>query len=1476
MKTRWIRSIFGVTILLVMTASEARPQTVRVGVYENKPKVFTEPQGKASGIFIDIIRHIGAEEGWQLEFVPGTWSEGLKRLEGGEIDLMPDVAFSEKRAKIFDFNSVPVLSSWFHVYCHKEDIYESMLDLNGKRVVVLKGSIQEDVFRDLAHGFGLSCELVLVDDYKRSLELLDARKVDAVVLNRFYGKEHGADYEVKETSIMFYPSRLHYAAPKGRTEILQAVDRHMTALKADTRSEYYGILKRWFKDEPPVVLPRYLVTIGLALIAISVLAVGGTLLLKWQVNRRTEELRRSERNYREVFNGTNEAIVIHDSETGEIVDVNQTMLDMFGYGHREEVLRLSVADISANRDQYTGEEAKRWMRKAVEEGTQLVPWCCRRADGSEFYTEVGLTSTQIGGQGRLLAAIRDITPRREAEQARRESEERYRALVDGSPIPIFVHAEGRVVFANQATARVMGGTSSDDLLGKTVSDIVHPDYLEVAKGRIRDLYEKRGDVPLMEEKFLKLDGTAIDVEVMASVVNYDGRPASQVVFLDVTERKAAEKAASSAAKDWAETFHSVKEAIFIIDDDFQVLAANPAAKELFGREEIHGKRCYEIFHGTSEPPADCPSCRTFRSGQIELHELQEKHLGNRYFDVSSYPVTGEDGKIEKLVHTVRDVTERREAEKAVRESERKFRTLTETLAAFVVLVQGDEIVYVNPSAQTILGFPPIHFIGMKFYEPFHPDDRDAILERRKNREAGYKGLSRYDARLMHADGTYRWIDFSTFVTEFDGKPSILVTGFDVTERKQAEEALAKSEQRWREMYTQTPVMVMGVDEMGRISEVSDYWCRTLGYEREDFIGKNGIAMTPPGASEMLGETWERLIAGAETKGGIPPEFKKVLTGLATVFGDAGSDDSDAPPVIFTEDSGPFMAKEVENFFHRGLTGGDLSEYFKNAPVRMRKKDGTAIDVFMTTIFELDADHNINGMLSVAVDVTEEKKAVDALRVSEERFRKLYTQTPVMMCAIEDDGRIKDISNHWCRTLGYKREEVLGMPGTDFFTQDTVRCLDDFHTCAPGFLKSAKVVKNLPGQLVKKDGGTVDVLMTFVAEPGADPGSKRSLCVALDVTDQKRAEAALKESEARYRTLVENAPEAILVFDADSGRIVDGNAQAERLFGLTQEMLLEKTITDIVGSAVKPGQPSACTPEGKCMQDAKNVMDGAAPFFEWVITRENGEEIACEVRMTTLPASDRNWVRASVTDVTEQKQLRAQLQHQDKIAAVGMLAAGVAHEIGNPLLAISMAAQSLHRKTEDAYVTKKLDLISGHIDRISKIVQQMSDLARPPSEEKRRCDINEVIQRALEIVRYDKRAKQAEVGLELAPDLPTLTVVEDHLVQVFINLALNAADALENNPEDRPKRLQVASERVEADGGSHIRITFDDSGPGIPEGDLPKIFQPFFTTKEVGKGTGLGLAVSYRIIHDHGGEIQVESRVGEGTRFTIVLPVGAES
>jgi len=224
----------------------------------------------------------------------------------------------------------------------------------------------------------------------------------------------------------------------------------------------------------------------------------------------------------------------------------------------------------------------------------------------------------------------------------------------------------------------------------------------------------------------------------------------------------------------------------------------------------------------------------------------------------------------------------------------------------------------------------------------------------------------------------------------------------------------------------------------------------------------------------------------------------------------------------------------------------------------------------------------------------------------------------------------------------------------------------------------------------------------------------------------------------------------------------------------------------------------------------------------------------------------------------------QISHQEKMASLGLLAAGVAHEIGNPLTSISSMTQLIKRRVSDAQVIEYSTTILQNIDRISKIVRELVDFARPSNYEAEYVDVNAVLRNSVNIVKYDRRAKNINIFFELDVKLPRVFLVSDQLLQVFINILINAVDAL----KDEKGVIRIKSFVM----NSFINIHFTDNGVGISRENLSKIFEPFYTTKNVGKGTGLGLTVSYGIIKNFNGQIKVESQLNEGSTFKIELPV----
>lgn len=277
---------------LMIPSSGAEVRVVKVGVYENAPKVFTLESGKPAGIFIDIIEHIAAIEGWHLRYVRGTWAEGLDRLAQGEIDLMPDVANTGERALIYSFHQESILSSWFQVYAGKGAGIRSILDLAGKRIAVLDRSVQQAAFTQLADSFGMDAALIPLPDYRTIFEIVARGEADAAITNRFYGLMHAEKYGLEDTKVVFHPTRLFFAASRSTPQkLLDTLDAHILNLKNDSDSVYYQSLKRWVSETVPFKFPVWVQTVGWVVGVILLMSLAGSVFLKRQVNVRTRQLR---------------------------------------------------------------------------------------------------------------------------------------------------------------------------------------------------------------------------------------------------------------------------------------------------------------------------------------------------------------------------------------------------------------------------------------------------------------------------------------------------------------------------------------------------------------------------------------------------------------------------------------------------------------------------------------------------------------------------------------------------------------------------------------------------------------------------------------------------------------------------------------------------------------------------------------------------------------------------------------------------------------------------------------------------------------------------------------------------------------------------------------------------------------------------------------------------------------------------------
>lgn len=862
-------------------------------------------------------------------------------------------------------------------------------------------------------------------------------------------------------------------------------------------------------------------------------------------------------------------------------------------------------------------------------------------------------------------------------------------------------------------------------------------------------------------------------------------------------------------------------------------------------------------------------------------------------------------------------------------AEAAFLALADALSPLVALIEGERLVYVNPAGCTLLGRPREQLVGNDFWEyALAEEERHELRERA--RQAGVGEPRRFVGRVRHADGHERWIDYSVDALRLDGRTATLVTGQDVTEQRSAQQTARRSAERFRSMFENAAVAKGMASPELRFIQVNRAYCEMFGYSEDELRAMSPVDLTHPEDDGASAGLMRELLSGALTSGRVVKRYRHkdghTVWGEQTVtlFRDAQGHPEFflAEVVDVTErrraeellrDREAKLA-EAQRVAHLGSWEYDVAadrSTWSEELYRIFGLDPATFTPSMTAAFarfhdddrervtaivaeairsgqpfdfearfvlaggevrllhsigraETDGSGRATRLYGVAQDVTERKRAEEALRTSERRFRDLYTQAPVMMTVVGPDMRVREVSNFWLERFGYERHEVVGRLAFDFVTPDSHARLTE--ELQKNVAAGQHVVRSRPVQGIRKDGSLLDALVTSMLEIDAQGQLQGAVTVGLDVTHMLRAEEALRESEARYRALVEHAPEAIVVADGDNGKFVDVNEQAMRLLRRTREELLALGPAD----CSPPFQPNGRA-SSEMAQDVIRRTALATQTFEWVHVDGEGRDIPCLVRLSKMPHRTLNLIRATITDISQQKALEEKLRHEDRMAAIGVLAAGVAHEIGNPLLALSMAAQSLQRKLADEYAQKKLALISEHIERISKIVRQMSDLARPRAARKTACDLNRVVERSLEIIRYDKRAKEVRIRFEPCADAPLVQAVEDQLIQVCLNLGLNALDAVAANPPARPRSLTIFTRRVHRDGRTLVRAGFVDSGPGIPEPARARVFQPFFTTKEAGKGTGLGLSVSHRIIEEHEGTLAFECGAPDGTEFYFELP-----
>ena len=522
-----------------------------------------------------------------------------------------------------------------------------------------------------------------------------------------------------------------------------------------------------------------------------------------------------------------------------------------------------------------------------------------------------------------------------------------------------------------------------------------------------------------------------------------------------------------------------------------------------------------------------------------------------------------------------------------------------------------------------------------------------------------------------------------------------------------------------------------------------------------------------------------------------------------------------------------------------------------------RQDGSIFPVETTSRTVNLGDRTI--ILSVIRDITSRKKAEETLKESEEKFSRAFQSNPHPMSIVTlDEGRYLDVNDSYVRTFGFSREELMGRTtvemGITKSSEVRMRMLQ--------MLEKTQEVKNLEVELYTKSGRKVDALLS--ADKIEIGGQTCLLNVINDITERKQAEEALRESEERYRALLElgeRIGEAVVMLQDDKrgrGMHIYASDEWSRITGYSKEELLNMPMVDLT----HPRDREAAVARHK-----KRIEGAVLPgLYEMTIVRKVGTEVPVEA---TYAYSSYKGQRANVgyiRDISERKKMEEQLIVTDRLASIGELASGVAHELNNPLTGIIGFSELLLNKDIPEDIKDDLKIINREAHRTAQVVRNLLTFARRHETTKNPTDINKAIQSVLELRAYEQRVHNIAIVTNFDPGLPEITADLFRLQQVFLNIIINAEFFMVQ--AHGKGTLTITTERK----GDIIRVSFANDGPGIKKEHLRHLFDPFFTTKEVGKGTGLGLSICHGIVTEHGGQVYAESEPGKGATFIVELPI----
>jgi PAS domain S-box-containing protein len=995
------------------------------------------------------------------------------------------------------------------------------------------------------------------------------------------------------------------------------------------------------------------------------------------------------------------------------------------------------------------------------------------------------------------------------------------------------------------------------------------------------------------------------------------------------ERMRADEALRAREEQYRAIFNGSADALMLWNSSLRRVDVNPAYERIYGysREEVLGGAYLEA-PSPEEAERRRGMVRRTLAGEPWHAELESVRKNGERVQVEVRTIPIQYSGEPHVLAIVRDVTERKRAEAAVRASEEQYRSIFNASVDGMLLWDANHhIVDVNEAFLDMHGYRRDELVGLAqpVFIPGEMQEKCAkLLPQILAGEPCH-----IEARSQRKDGTGFDLEIHGVPMHYQGRPHVLVILRDVTARREADERLRASEQRYRQLFDMESdaILLVDVDTM-ELRDANLAAAELYGFARDELLGMKATDIsveTDATQTSILRHTGTLRIPLRlhRKKDGtvFPVEIssniielggrKMLLAAIRDITDRKRAEEKlreseERYRLLFEMESDAIVVVDVETLQHLdvnraavelygysreellALRSTDVSAEPEDTSAAMsrggaspgtgvvrvplrhhRKKDGTVFPVeIAANFFELEG-HKI--MVAAIRDITERRMREVALRRSDDRLRTTVQAALDSIITMDAHGRIVEFNPAAEACFGYSRDEILGDVLADRLIPERFR--DAHRRGMERYLASGQsplIGKRIEVTAMRRSGTEFPAELAIAVAEG--PDGRIFVGYLRDITERRETMEALQSSEEQYRAVFNASTDALVLWNSDLRR-VDINPAYERMYGFTREEVLSEDY------------PSHLPPES--IEERKDVirrtLAGENCHVELESVDKDGRRFHIEVDTTPIRYRGEPHVLSVVRDITERKlaeeergRLEAQLRQAQKMEAIGHLTGGIAHDFNNILTSIlGYIVLGAERQGElgDAKLGKYLDQAQRAAQRARDLIQQMLTFSRGQRGERRALSLAPLVKESVKLLRSSLSAT-VELETDLADGVPPVMSDPVQLEQVLLNLCINARDAMSGTGAIRVAVRQVdsldavcASCRQKVTG-HHVELSVSDTGAGIAPEVLDRMFEPFFTTKEVGRGSGMGLAMVHGIVHDHGGHIVVDTGPGHGTTFRL--------